>query len=169
MLSVLITGGLALLKVDGIWFAVSEASLPAVLGLGVLASAFTSRPFVSSFILNESVTNTERIEARLTERGTAAAFKELLRHSTLLFSLSFFLSAVLNFFLARRIFLPIDPLLADDLKTQALNEQLAQMRYWSIFVIMIPMFLFGILVMWHLIRGIFKTTGLKVEEFMRAK
>ncbi len=169
MLSVLITGGLALVKAEGIWFAVSEASLPALLGLGVLASAFTSKPFVSSFILNEGVMNTDRIYARLKELGREVEFKRLLKHSTLLFSASFFISAFLNFYLARRIFTPIDTALEEALRTQTLNEQLAQMRYYSIFVIMIPMFLFGILVMWHLLRGLFKTTGLKLDEIMNTK
>ena len=167
MLSVLITGSLALFNAEGIWFAVSEASLPALLGLGVLASAFTSKPFVSSFILNEGVMNTERIHARLKEFGREVEFKRLLKHSTLLFSASFFISAFLNFYLARRIFVPINTALEEAVRTQTLNQQLAEMRYYSIFVIMIPMFLFGILVMWHLLRGLFKTTGLKIDEIMK--
>lgn len=169
MLSVLITGGLALAKVEGIWFAVSEASLPSILGLGVFASAFSSKPFVASFIMNDSVMNLPLIKQRLKELNREDQFRRLLKHSTLLFSVSFFLSALLNFFLAQEIFSPIDPALSEEVRTQTLNEQLAQMRYWSIFVIMIPMFLFGILVMWHLLRGLFKTTELKLDQIMRTQ
>lgn len=169
MLSVLITGGLALAKVEGIWFAISEASLPSILGLGVMASAFTSKPFVASFIMNDSVMNLDLIKSKLHELGREEEFKRLLKHSTLFFSASFFLSAVLNFALAQHIFVPIDPSLAEEVRSQTLNEQLAQMRYWSIFVIMIPMFIFGLFVMWHLLRGLFKTTELRLEQIMRSQ
>lgn len=167
LLSVLITGGLALSKAEGIWFAVSEASLPLILGLGIMASAFTRKPFISTFLLNGGVMDLDRIHQRLEEFGRQEEFKKLLKHSTLLFSLSFFISAFLNFVLALKIFKPLKEGLSEELKTQALNEQLADMRYWSIFVIMIPMFIFGLFVMWHLLRGLYKTTGLKIDEIVK--
>src|SRR5262249_11902828 len=42
--NILLTGGLALMKLEGIWFACKEASLPLVLGILVLASRWSENP-----------------------------------------------------------------------------------------------------------------------------
>ncbi|MCB0412444.1 MAG: hypothetical protein KDD22_07955 [Bdellovibrionales bacterium] len=167
LISVVVTGGLAVLQADGIWFAISEASLPLLLGLGVMASAFTKKPFVSALILNDSVMDLEKLNHHVQTNNKEADFKGLLKKSTLLFSVSFFISAILNFFLARHIFVPLATDLTEEARAQAINGQLAELRYYSIFVIMLPMFAFTALVLWHLFTGLRKSTGLKMEDLMR--
>ena len=39
--SILLTGGFGLMELDGIWFAVKEASIPALIGLAVIGSLWT--------------------------------------------------------------------------------------------------------------------------------
>jgi hypothetical protein len=168
IVSVLFTGGLAVVQADGIWFAVVEMGLPLILGLGVLASAFSTKPFISTMAYNEMLMQVDHIEAALIEMNTQDKFRHLLKNSTLLLSLSFFLSAALNFALAYSIFTPIDTSLVEIQRTEILNTQIAEMRYKSIFVIMIPLMAFSIGILWHLLNGIKKLSGLKVDQILKA-
>lgn len=63
--SVGLTGTFALLKVDGFWFAVKEASVPALFGIAVLSTLKTGSPLLRTLILNESVVDVARIDAVL--------------------------------------------------------------------------------------------------------
>ncbi len=168
LLSVLLTGGLALYEAEGIYFALSESALPAVLGIGVLISAFTKKPFVALFAYNDAVFNTEMIRQKLQEANRQRQFDRLLKESTILFSASFFLSSFLNFVLAYSIFKPIPFAPGTAEKTQVLNEQLGAMRFYTIFVIMIPLLIVGALILWHLIRGIRRVTQLDWEQIVRS-
>lgn len=169
IVSVLFTGGLALVQAEGIWFAVVEMGLPLILGVGVLASAFTKKPFISTMAYNDMLMQVATIEQALEQNGNQTRFKALLKNSTFLLSFSFFLSAALNFFLAYHIFAPIDVALAESARAEILNSQIAEMRYKSIFVIMIPLMLFSIGILWHLLRGIQKLTGLKLDQIMKSQ
>ncbi len=55
--SVLLTGGLGLLEVDGIWFAAKEAAIPLLIGAAVIFSMKTDTPLVKTFLLNDEVMN----------------------------------------------------------------------------------------------------------------
>ena len=102
--SLLLTGGLGLLKLEGIWFAVKEAGIPLLIGLITLGSAFTKKPLIKLLIYNKAVMKTEMIMTALQERNVVAPFERLLRRATVLLSLSFFVSSVVNYVLAIRIF-----------------------------------------------------------------
>src|SRR5690606_8442337 len=57
-LNTLLTGGLAVLALEGIWFAIKEAGFPLLIGVFVLGSAFTSKPFIKTMFLNPHIINT---------------------------------------------------------------------------------------------------------------
>ena len=50
--SILLTGGLGLLQVDGVWFAVKEAAIPGLIALVTLGSLKTSKPLVKLILYN---------------------------------------------------------------------------------------------------------------------
>lgn len=164
IVNILFTGGLALFNLEGFWFAVKEAAFPLVMGLGVLASIFTRRPFIEVLALNDQVMNTSLIEEKLEEKQTEQQFHRHLRISTLLVSFSFFISSFLNFILAQRIFKPISQTLAQTQRSQILNEQIAEMTWMGYVVIALPLMVFMGFVMWHLVSGIKKLTGLEIGE-----
>src|SRR5690242_4728401 len=83
-----LTGGFALMQLDGFWVA-------------ILATAGTDRPLVREFVLNESVIDVARLEQGIAEHGSERPFEALLRTSTYWLAGSFAMSAVLNFVLAR--------------------------------------------------------------------
>lgn len=168
LVNVMMTGGFALLGLGGIWFALKEASLPTLLGLWVLGSAYTKNPVVDKMLLNPQVFKRDFVEERLRSMGRIDEFKNLIKTSTLYFSFSFFLSGALNFALATYIFKPLDSALTSDESAHLLNEQIAQMTSYSFVVIMLPSMIVLGLVLWHLLRGLSKITGLKFEEMMKS-
>jgi hypothetical protein len=157
--SVTLTGGFALAEVDGFWFAVKEASIPTLFGIAILATLGTERPLVRMFVLNESVFDVPRIEDRLDERGTRPEFEGLLRQATLWMSGGFALSAVLNFVLAR-------VLLKSPGGTPEFTAELGRMTWLSWPVIAVPTMLVTAGILWRLLAGIQRLTGLQLEELM---
>lgn len=158
LLNVAFTGGLALSGLTGIWFAVKEAAFPALIGLFVLGSAFSKKPFVSAIFLNEQFIKLHLVEEKIELNNAGEEMKKLLKLSTILLSLSFALSAFLNFALAKYIFKPIDPL--NTQSAEILNQQIAQMTSWSFVVIMIPSITFLSGVYWYFMNRLSKLTGL---------
>lgn len=166
LLNVLLTGGLAVLGLNGFWFAVKEAAFPSLVGLFVLGSAFTKRPFIETLFLNPSVMRVDLLEQRLQEHGKQQEFHLHMRNATIWLSLSFAFSAILNFALARRIFINIDPTMSSEAQSMALNDQIAQMTTWSMAIIMVPSMIFLLGVFWYLMRGIKKHAGLSMDELV---
>ncbi|MEK6773919.1 MAG: VC0807 family protein [Bdellovibrionota bacterium] len=166
LINIALTGGFALSGLTGFWFAVKEAAFPALIGIFVLASAYTSKPFIQSLFLNPQIINVNLLKNRVDAAHRQKDFYNLLKASTILLSLSFVLSALLNFLLASRIFQPLDPQLEESLKSGMLNEQIAEMTKWSFLVILLPSMAVLILVFAYLIRGLRKITGLTLEEII---
>jgi hypothetical protein len=161
-LSTLATGGLGLLRLDPFWFAVKEAAVPGLIGIAVLVSQFTKRPLVRQFMLNDQVINLPRVDAALAEHGQRAAFDSLLRTSSGLLAASFFISAVLNFALARYLITSMPD-------TPEFNAQYGRMLAWSWPIIVLPSMVMMMFALWRLVKGLEKMTGLKLEEIFHAQ
>jgi hypothetical protein len=159
LLNVVLTGGLGFLTADGFWFAVKEAAVPCALGIAVLASAKIKIPLIQSLLLNESLINVPLIKERLNQNGRQGDYDRLLYRSTILFSLSFFLSAALNFGLARVI-------LRSPTGTPEFNAELGRMTALSFPVIAVPVLIFTGFIFWYLFTGISKITELSRQEIM---
>jgi hypothetical protein len=158
--SVLLTGGFGLMKLDGFWFAVKEAAVPSVIGLFVLLSARTKRPLVKTIIYNDQVLDTARVDTALAERGRQRDFENLLARSSRALAGTFLVSAILNFGLARY-------LLKSPPGTEAFNAELGKMNIWSWPVIVLPSMVMLMFVLWKLIGGIQRLTGLEQEQIFR--
>jgi hypothetical protein len=159
--SVLLTGGLNQLKADVFWFAVKEAAIPTLFGVAVVISGRTKRPLVRALLWNDQVIDTERVDAVLTERNLHAEFESLLTKATNGLAFSFLLSAVLNYGLARY-------LLKSPPGTEAFNEQLGRMNLLSWPVIVLPYMAMTMYVMWRLLSGFTRLTGLELEEIFHS-
>ncbi|WP_413584365.1 VC0807 family protein [Bdellovibrio sp. HCB274] len=168
LLNVGLTGGLAFVGIHGFWFAVKEAAFPALVGIFVFGSAYTKKPFIESLFLNPNVMKVDLLEQKLAEHGKKTEFHEHMRKSTMLLSLSFALSAILNFVLARSIFLDIDTSLTAEAQSVILNEQIAKMTTWSMAIIMVPSMIFLMGIFWYLMNGVKKHSGLTTEELMNS-
>ncbi|MGZ3772251.1 MAG: VC0807 family protein [Pseudobdellovibrionaceae bacterium] len=167
LLNVSVTGGLALLGLNGFWFAIKEAAFPCLIGLFVFGSAFTKRPFIETLFLNPTLMKVDLLEQRLQENGKQSEFHEHLKRATQLLSLSFVFSATCNFILARRIFTNIDVNLPKETQSLILNEQIAKMTTWAMGITMIPSIIFLLIIFWYLMRGVKSYSGLSTDELMQ--
>ena len=158
--STLATGGLGLLKLEPFWFAGKEAVVPTLIGLTVIVSQWTKKPLVRSILFNEQVVDVLRVETALAAHNHRAAFTRLLANASALLAGSFFLSAVLNFALARYLITALPD-------TPEFNEQLGKMTWMSWPVIVVPSMAIMMLAMWRLFKGLEKLTGLTMDEILR--
>lgn len=159
LVSVGLTGGLGLTEVEGIWFAVKEATIPLMLAIAVLATARSKRPLIRELLMNESITDVPRIEGALRERGTRPDFDRLLRRCNWGLAGSFLLSAVLNYVLARMIVTAVPG-------TPQFMEQIGRMTWVSYIVITVPSLAIMVLVLWRFFAGTIRLTGLPLESLL---
>ena len=158
-ISVLLTGGIGLLKLDAQWLAVKEASIPALIGIAVLASTPFRKPLIKVLLYNGKIFDTDKINSILNERGHFETFEYHLLKSTYWLSGTFFFSAVMNYFLARWI-------VTSPSGSTAFNEELGQLTLLSYPIIAIPSMIMMLLIVYFLWRSAHKLTGLKLEEML---
>ena len=157
--STVLTGGFALMALDGFWFAVKEASVPTLFAVAILATLGTERPLVRALVLNESVIDVTRLERELEARGTRAQFDVLLRTATRWMAAGFALSALLNFVLARI-------LLKSPGGTPEFTAELGRMTWLSWPVIALPTMVLTMWIFWRLMAGIHALTGLALDDLL---
>lgn len=167
LLNVLVSGTLTLLTLGGIWFALKEAAFPLLIGVFVFISAYTKSPFFESLFMNPSTFDVEKLDQHLETPEKEADFHSLMKKSSVYLSVSFIMSAVLNFALALVIFSPLDPTLPEVEKQALLNEQLSQMTLYSLAVILIPSMIFLGAILYFTFKKINQITGLKMEELLK--
>lgn len=156
-LSILITGGIGLLKLPKEWIAVKEAAVPFIIGIAVIVSLKTRYPLIRTFIYNDTIIDTEKVNGLLMEKGRMDAFNRLLVSCTWLIAASFLLSTILNFVLAKI-------LIKSETGTQAFTEELGTMTALSHIVIALPCMVIMMFALWQLFKGIQKLTGLALED-----
>lgn len=157
LVSVLLTGGIGLLKLDVEWLAIKEAAIPAVLGFAVLIAARLRYPLLKKILFNPLVLNTEKISNILGQRGCNEIFEARLSRATYMLSGTFFFSATMNYLLAKMI-------VTSPSGSEAFNEELGRLTLISYPMIAIPSLIMMLAIFYFLWRGINQLTGLKLEE-----
>jgi hypothetical protein len=160
VISVLLTGGISLLKLDAQYIAIKDAAIPGLLGLATLISMLTRYPLVRSFLYNEQVMKVAAVSAALQQHNTAPQFERRLAIASYMVAGSFFLSAVLNYILARVI-------LVSPPGTTAFSEELGKMTALSFPVIAVPSTLVLIGALFYLLHSIKKLTHLTLDDIFQ--
>lgn len=157
VLSVMLTGGISLLKLDPQYIAVKEATIPALFGIATLVSLKTRYPLVKTLLYNDKIMQVDRVAEALRQRDNEREFDRTLARASCLIAGSFFLSSLLNYVLAKMI-------LVSAPGTEAYNAELGKMTALSFPVITIPamLVLFGAL--YYLFRSIRRLTQLSLEQ-----
>jgi hypothetical protein len=119
----------------------------------------TRWPLVREMLYNPQVIDVPRIDAVLAARNARPAFDRLLTNASYLLTLSFGVSAVLNYVLARY-------LLKSPGGSEAFNAELARMNLLSWPVIALPTMAMTMFALWRLLGGLQKITGLALEELL---
>jgi len=159
VISVLLTGGIALLQLDAKYIAIKEAAIPGAIGVAVLISQYTRYPLVKKFILNGELLDNAKLYAALEQQQHTLAFEKKLAQAGYLVAASFFLSSALNYILAKVI-------LVSPPGTTAFNEELGKMTWLSYPVIVLPSMAMLFFAIWFIFSSISKLTGKELDSFM---
>lgn len=159
LISVLLTGGIGLLKLDPQWLAVKEAAIPGIIGIAVLISTYTRYPLIRTLLYNPGIINTGKIQQKLNDYDNNKTFEKRLQNATYWLSATFLFSAVMNYVLARWIV--ISPA-----GSAAFNEELGQMTLLSYPVIAIPSTIMMMAIFYFLWRTLHSMTGLTLDEML---
>jgi hypothetical protein len=160
LFSVLMTGGIGLLKLDRQWMIVKETAVPAVMGIAVLISSLMKKPFVKMFL--GQIMDLKKITLAFQEKGHDSEFESKLVFSNYYLAGTFFLSAILNYVLAVWI-------LKGEPGTVEFNQSLGRMTLYSFPVITIPMMAMVMGIIYFLINTIKKHTDLDIEDVIKVK
>lgn len=159
LISIALTGGIGLLKLDPQWLAIKEATIPALIGIAVLVLARTRYSLIKLLIYNPSIMNVEKIKERLSLAGQQTHFDARLLMSTYWLAGTFLFSAIMNYVLAK--WLVVSPA-----GSEAFNEELAKMTMLSYPVIALPSTLAMFAIIYFLWKSIHDATGLQFEEIL---
>lgn len=158
LVSILISGGVGLLRLPAEWIAVKEATIPLVLALAIIISSWIGRPLARIFL--DQILDKERVHTALRERGAFEEYERRTSIATWLLAGAFFLSAALNFILATVV-------VTADGGTQEYTEQIGRMTALSFPVITIPVFVVLTGTILYIMNTVSKLTGLESEDVLR--
>jgi len=156
LISVLLTGGIGLLKLDVGWLAIKEAAIPALIGSIVLISARMRYPLIKKLIFQPAVLNTEEISRILVQRGNDKIFETRLLQADYMLSGTFFFSVIMNYILTKWI-------VSSPSGSVAFNEELGRLTLISYPAIAVPSLLMMLVIVLYLWRVTSQLTGLKLE------
>lgn len=157
--SILLTGSLTLLQLDGFWFAVKEAAIPTIIGAVVFFTAKSKYNLIRTLILNPEVFKIDLIESKIRENAKEEEFERLIIKTTYIFVLSFVIAAISNFAMATII-------LKSPAGTPEFNQELGKMVAISHTVIVVPSMIILILSLIFLIRGLTRITGHSYKDLI---
>jgi hypothetical protein len=159
LVSVLLTGGIGLFKLNKTWMIVKETAIPLIIGIVVLASQRTKYPLVRTIL--RQIFDLEKIDAEFDKAGHSELFEKKISNSGLWLGSTFFVSALLNYVLAVMI-------LKGEPGTVEFNESLGKMTALSFPVISVPMLIMVGFIIYSLISSIRKYTNLELEEIVKS-
>ena len=159
IVSIMLTGGMALLKLPPEYIAIKEAGIPALFAIFTLISLKTPYPLVKTFLYNDKIMQIDKVNAALEQHGTQAAFENALKNASYLMALSFVVSSILNYALA--VFI-----LVSEPGTAEFNAELGTMNALSFPVIALPATVVMMFALFYLFRQITKHTQLTLEDIL---
>lgn len=158
VVSVLLTGGIALLELPPELVAIKEASIPLALALAILVSAWIGKPLARIF-LNQML-DRDKVQRALAERGTTREYEDRTARATYMLASAFLLSAALNYGLAR-VVVTAEP------GSETFNSQLGRMTALSFPVITVPVMIVLFITVFYILRIVNQLTGLEAEDVIR--
>jgi hypothetical protein len=162
IVSVLATGGISLLELDPKYIAIKEAAIPGILAIASLVSIYTPFPLIKTLMFNDAIVDVNRINQALTDNSNHPKFEKTLKVATYLIALSFFVSSILNYILAKWIV--ISPPGTEDY-----NSELGKMQLLSYPVIVLPATIILLGAFYYLFKNLTRLTNLTLEDIIVSK
>jgi hypothetical protein len=160
LVAVIVTGGLGLLNLDPIWFALKEAAFPVFLGLAFPLSFYWKKPLVNELLLNPQVINQRLLFGALNSPEKQQRFQSLMGRASWMLAGTMLMSAVANALLVLFYLKGTVPGTED--YTQAIGRQ----NWVGFIVIGVPMLAVTMALLFWLLRRIQGITGLERDDLM---
>jgi hypothetical protein len=161
-IGILFSGIVGLLKFPPHWIAVKEASVPLIIGIIILISTKTKWQLVNKIIYNKSLLDIDKIEERLDTEASKERLNTMLFRSNIFLAATFFVSATLNYILAKIIVKSMPG-------TVMFNEELGRMAILSFPVIAIPLMIIMSFIFMYILSKLKKLTQLSNDELFNPK
>ena len=117
-----------------------------------------------TFLYSDSLFDVNKIERKVGDLGKEAEYQKVLLNATVLFSLSFFVSTVMNFGLAMYFLGDLNHAAPD--AREIYNAKVAKVTGWGFVVIGVPIMAFLFFTLRKLLTGLRGLTGMSDEELM---
>lgn len=160
LIAIIVTGGLGLLNLNPVWFAVKEAAFPVFLGMAFPLSLYWGKPLVNELLLNPQVINHPLLNQSLNSPEKQAAFKGLLWQASWALAGTMMLSAVANAALVLYYLNGTVP------GTEAYTQAIGRQNWVGFIVIGVPMVGVTMCLLFWLLGRLQKITGLDKEDLM---
>lgn len=160
LVAILVTGGLGLLNLNAVWFAVKEAAFPVFLGLAFPLSFVWGKPLVSELLLNPQVINHRLLQQSLDSPAKQAGFSRLLKQASWALMGTMMLSAVANAALVLYYLEGTVP------GTEAYTQAIGRQNWVGFVVIGVPMLAATMGLLFWLLGRLHSLTGLERDDLM---
>jgi hypothetical protein len=158
--TILLSGGLGLLKLDAFWFAVKESAMPVMLGLAFPLTHRFGKPLINVLVMQPHLLNLKSLDASLVDGVKRRAFDAVLFRASCGMGLGMLGSAVSNFFLALWLLGGKEP------GSEAFVRGIGRLNWMGLLVIGVPMTVVMMLVFVWLLRQIQRITGLERDDLL---
>jgi len=159
--SILLSGLVGVLELSTEYIAIKEAAIPFIIGCVILVSNYTSYPIAPKFLYNDEFFDKKTINEHLNDEQERGLQEKIKKASFFLF-LSFMVSAILNYVLAKYF-------VKSPTGTDAFNDELGQMTLYSFPVIAVPSTLIMLAIIRYVYVSVKKSTGLTSDEILTFK
>ncbi len=160
--SILITGGIGLLKLPSQWIPIKETTVPIIFCIFITLSLFNEHTLLEKFLFNENLLNADLIYSRIRTKKQKKLFQKIMKIATGILALSFIISSILNFVLAK---ITIHSATDSALFTKELGTMLAL----SYPVIVLPCTVMLYVMLHYVIKHLTRLTGLSIHELLDIK
>ncbi len=158
-ISVLLTGTIGLFELSRNWIIAKETGIPIILGLAVLISVWTSKPLAKVLLYNKTLLDVENLDNIIEQKQAQNKLKNSMNFATCLVASSFFLSGIIQFFLASYIF-------TEGASASEFNEQVGKMTWVAYLVVMLPCMIIMFGAMFKVFADLKKITGLELDDML---
>lgn len=160
LVAILVTGGLGLLQLDAVWFAVKEAAFPVFLGVAFPLSHFMGRPLAGELLLNPQVINHGALQEALGRVEGHGEYRRLLGQASWFLALTMLISAAANALLVLVYLEGTVP------GTEAYTKAIGRQNWVGFAVIGVPMVAATMALLLWMLRRLQSLTGLQREALM---
>ena len=167
LIGVGLTGIGAVLNFSKTFFSLKEALIPSLIGITIIVFNFLNKPIMKMFLFQSSLFREDILNAELQKQNKEKEFLYLMKKISLMLAGMFFLSGVLNFCIAIYIFKDIDPNLSQEMQSQILNQQIADMTWLGYVIIALPLTVVLILIFVFLNKSLKKMIDLDLEQILQ--